>query len=216
VRNRRDENPPRGRRSEQNKPVSEASAGTAASEQPPRGRRVNTGQAIEGTPLPAPDGIEVRTAHPEEYGRIGELTAAVYVAGGYISPNGAYIPLLRDAAARARDAELIVAVQGGEPAGTITYCPHGSPWAQLTAPGEAEFRMLAVAPAARGLGLGEALVRHCIARARENRCTILRLSTEPIMHAAHRIYQRLGFARTPERDWYPEPGSRLLTYALPL
>jgi ribosomal protein S18 acetylase RimI-like enzyme len=187
--------------------VSEASAGPGTGEHPPRGRKGE--QAI----LSAPDGIEIRTAYPEEYGRIGELTAAVYVAGGYISPNGTYIRLLRDAAARAHDAELIVAVQGGEPAGTVTYCPHGSPWAQLTARGEAEFRMLAVTPAARGLGLGEALVRRCIARAREDRCTMLRLSTEPVMHAAHRIYQRLGFARTPERDWYPEPGSRLLTYA---
>jgi ribosomal protein S18 acetylase RimI-like enzyme len=162
------------------------------------------------------DGIEIRIAHPEEYGQLGELTAAVYVAAGYTSPDGAYIRLLRDAAARAREAELIVTVQGGELAGTVTYCRHGSPWAQLTAPGEAEFRMLAVTPAARGLGLGEALVRHCVGRAREDRCATLRLSTEPVMHAAHRIYQRLGFARTPERDWYPEPGYRLLTYALAL
>ena len=42
--------------------------------------------------------------------------------------------------------------------------------------------MLAVVPAARGLGLGEALVRHCMRRAREDGCTALRLSTEPIMH----------------------------------
>jgi ribosomal protein S18 acetylase RimI-like enzyme len=163
-----------------------------------------------------PDGVEIRIAYPDEYGRIGELTAAVYVAGGYTSPNSSYIPLLRDAAARAHDAELIVAVHGGEPTGTITYCRHGSPWAQLTAPGEAEFRMLAVTPAARGLGLGDALVRRCIARAREDGCTTLRLCTEPIMHAAHRIYQRLGFARTPERDWSAKPGSMLLAYALSL
>lgn len=36
------------------------------------------------------------------------------------------------------------------------------------------------------------------------------------MHAAHRIYQRLGFLRTPERDWQAEPGVELLTYALAL
>jgi ribosomal protein S18 acetylase RimI-like enzyme len=76
--------------------------------------------------------------------------------------------------------------------------------------------MLAVVPAARGLGLGEALVRHCIARAREDGCRTLRLSTEPVMHAAHRIYRRLGFARTPERDWELQPGVELLTYALAL
>src|SRR5919108_680696 len=72
--------------------------------------------------------------------------------------------------------------------------------------GEAEFRMLAVSPMARGRGLGEALVRLCIDRAREDACTTLRLSTEPVMHAAHRIYRRLGFVRTPDRDWSPAKG----------
>jgi len=167
-------------------------------------------------PYPPPSGPEIRIARPDELGRIGDLTSAIYVAAGYISPHSDYMARLRDAASRARDAELLVVVQGGEPAGTVTYCRHGSSWAQLTVPGEAEFRMLAVVPAARGLGLGEALVRHCVDRAREDGCVTLRLSTEPVMHAAHRIYRRLGFTRTPERDWQPQPGVELLTYALAL
>jgi GNAT superfamily N-acetyltransferase len=164
----------------------------------------------------ASNGTEIRMARPDELGRIGDLTAAVYVAGGYINPDAAYVHRLRDAAQRAREAELVVAVHDGEPTGTVTYCRHGSPWAQLTVPGEAEFRMLAVVPAARGLGLGKALVQHCVARAREDGCRTLRLSTEPIMHAAHRIYHRMGFVRTPERDWAPTAGTDLLTYALAL
>ena len=39
------------------------------------------------------------------------------------------------------------------------------------------------------------------------------------MHGAHRIYERLGFVRTPERDWNPLPelvGITLLTYELTL
>jgi ribosomal protein S18 acetylase RimI-like enzyme len=161
--------------------------------------------------------LEIRPARTDELDRVGDLTAAVYIAGGYINPNAAYVQKLRNAALRAREAELVVAVNDGEPTGTVTYCRHGSSWAQLTVPGEAEFRMLAVVPAARGLGLGEALVRHCMRRAREDGCTVLRLSTEPIMHAAHRIYHRLGFVRTPERDWRPEAGvDLLLTYALAL
>ncbi|MDN3357024.1 GNAT family N-acetyltransferase [Actinomadura sp. DC4] len=163
-----------------------------------------------------PPGLDIRIARPDELSRIGDLTAAIYVAGGYISPHSGYMARLRDAASRAREAELLVALQDGEAIGTVTYCPHDSSWAQLTVAGEAEFRMLAVVPAARGLGLGEALVRYCIARAREDGCVTLRLSTEPVMHAAHRIYRRLGFVRTPERDWQPQPGVELLTYALPL
>lgn len=161
-------------------------------------------------------GVEIRIARPEEVVLIGEFTAATYVAAAYLSPNSSYTARLRDAASRARDAELVVAVLDGEPTGTVTYCRHGSPWAQITMPGEAEIRMLAVVPAARGLGLGEALVRHCITRAREDGCHTLRLSSEPVMHAAHRIYRRLGFIRTPDRDWEAQPGAELLTYALAL
>jgi GNAT superfamily N-acetyltransferase len=167
-------------------------------------------------PYSRPAEIEIRIARPDELARIGELTATTYVAAGYISPASDYITRLRDAVSRATEAELLVAVHDGEPTGTVTYCPHGSSWAQITVAGEAEFRMLAVVPAARGLGLGEALVRRCIARAREDGCRTLRLSTEPVMHAAHRIYRRLGFLRTPEYDWQPVPGSELLTYALVL
>jgi hypothetical protein len=38
------------------------------------------------------------------------------------------------------------------------------------------------------------------------------LSTDPRMAAAHRLYQRLGFLRLPERDWSPVPGVVLLVY----
>jgi hypothetical protein len=36
------------------------------------------------------------------------------------------------------------------------------------------------------------------------------------MAAAGRLYLRLGFVRTPERDWNPEPGVDLITYELQL
>ena len=36
------------------------------------------------------------------------------------------------------------------------------------------------------------------------------------MTAAHRLYERLGFQRTPSFYWSPVPGLRLRTYALPL
>ena len=42
------------------------------------------------------------------------------------------------------------------------------------------------------------------------------LSTDPRMTAAHRLYERLGFTRLPERDWTPVRGVDLLVYALDL
>jgi len=156
----------------------------------------------------------IRSAQPEEFERVGALTTDIYVSEGYVSPNSDYQTVLRDAATRARDSELLVGILDDAVVGTVTYCVHDSPWAQVTDPGESEFRMLAVSPQARGHGLGEALVRACVDRSRRDGCTALRLSTEPVMHAAHRIYDRLGFVRTPDRDWSPVPGVDLLTYVL--
>jgi len=72
--------------------------------------------------------------------------------------------------------------------------------------------MLVVDPGARGRGAGPGLHQ----RARAAGARELRLSTEPEMHAAQRLYQRLGFARTPEHDWTPLAGVLLLSYTLPL
>jgi hypothetical protein len=36
------------------------------------------------------------------------------------------------------------------------------------------------------------------------------------MTAAHALYASMGFVRTPDHDWEPEPGDRLLTFALDL
>ncbi|WP_019633240.1 GNAT family N-acetyltransferase [Actinomadura atramentaria] len=160
--------------------------------------------------------VTVRPARPDEYARIGELTEAVYVGGGLIDPGDDYVETLRDAAGRAAAAELLVAEAGGALVGSVAYCPHGGPYSELAAPGEAEFRMLAVLPAARGAGAGGALVRACLDRARAAGLTGVRLSTQPNMTDAHRLYERLGFVRTPGRDWTPVPDVLLWTYHLPL
>lgn len=78
--------------------------------------------------------------------------------------------------------------------------------------------MLAVGKDARGRGVGEALVRFCVERARETpECRRLVLSTQSNMASAHRIYERMGFVRTPERDWKPLADmDPLYTYGLEL
>ncbi len=97
--------------------------------------------------------------------------------------------------------------------GTVTIAPEGSSWRELGGPGEGEFRMLAVAPEARGRGVGEALVRHALARFRETGLTRVVLCSLVEMEAAHRIYRRLGFERAPELDWSPEEGVDLIAFA---
>jgi DNA-binding MarR family transcriptional regulator/GNAT superfamily N-acetyltransferase len=56
-----------------------------------------------------------------------------------------------------------------------------------------KLRMLYVEPAARGLGLGSALVGTCIAQARAIGCRKLVLWTNDILVSARRIYEAAGF-----------------------
>lgn len=160
--------------------------------------------------------VSVRPARPGEHASAGQLVADAYAAAGYA--HGAYLDVLRDAAGRSAVAEVVVLVAveaGGRVLGTVTYAAGGTPFADVAAPDEAEFRMLAVDSKARGRGVGEALVRSCLDRARANGKRRLVMSTQPGMTTAHRLYERLGFRRAPDRDWSPasEPGLRLRVYA---
>jgi ribosomal protein S18 acetylase RimI-like enzyme len=162
--------------------------------------------------------LKIRRAEPADLETIGRVTLKAYVDGGHLHPESDYGGTLADARTRAEAAELWVAVRlpDGTPLGSVTFAPPGSSFNEVAEPGEAEVRMLAVSPEAQGSGAGEALMRRCVSRARELGLSGLALSTQPSMHAAHRIYERLGFVRTPERDWSPIPGVDLITYRLDL
>ena len=157
---------------------------------------------------------EVRTAHPAEYDAIGELTATVYLAEGYADEH--YAQVLRDVAARAATATVLVAVRGTSLLGSVTVATGGGDFAEQAGPGEAVVRMLVTDPAARGTGAGTALMQASLQHARRAGCRVVRLSTQASMTVAHRIYERAGFLRTPDRDWSPMPGVHLLTYELVL
>ena len=45
----------------------------------------------------------------------------------------------------------------------------------------------------RGRGIGEALIRHAIERARDKGCGLVQLTTDRSRGDAHRFYERLGF-----------------------
>ena len=114
--------------------------------------------------------MKLRRATSWDYAIAGELTVEAY-AEFTTGPKDPYIAHLRDAATRDREAELWVATPDDRDdlvLGTVTICPIGSPWRELAGEGEGEFRMLAVAPSARGRGIGEALVRLCLDRFRDD------------------------------------------------
>jgi len=159
--------------------------------------------------------MEIRAAHPNEHTALGEICLRAYRNLGSVSDG--YAAELRDVAGRAETDHVLTAVNRDGLLGCVTVILGDSPWREISGPDEGEFRMLAVAPQAQGQGVGEALVRHVLDRFREEGATAVVLSTNSYGTApAHRLYQRLGFARCPERDWSPLPGVELLAYRLEL
>jgi ribosomal protein S18 acetylase RimI-like enzyme len=158
----------------------------------------------------------VRLAEERELVTVGRITVEAYRDDGFVDPGDEYLEELADAARRARAAEVWVAVEQDVVLGSVTYCRPGTEYAELAADDEGEFRMLAVARVARRRGVAEALVVRCVERSRELGYTALVLSSMEQMTAAHRLYQRLGFQRLPERDWSPVDGVDLLAFILRL
>jgi GNAT superfamily N-acetyltransferase len=154
----------------------------------------------------------VRLAEPADQARLGEITAAAY-ADFVLGPDDPYLARLRDTAARSEQAELWLAEVDGRLLGSVTSCPPGSPWREIARDDEGEFRMLAVDPAARGLGAGTALVAHVEERWRAAGARGMAMSSLPEMSAAHRLYTSRGYRRDPRRDWSPVPDTDLWAFS---
>ncbi len=157
--------------------------------------------------------MRLRRATEADHEAIGEVTVAAYTEYSNATEGG-YVDYLRDAATRDREAELWLAEdeETGEVLGTVTLCPVGSPWREIGADDEAEFRMLGVGPKAQRRGVGSALMDLVVRRAREDGMAAIVLSSLEEMTAAHRIYERQGFERVPDRDWSPVPGVDLIAF----
>lgn len=162
--------------------------------------------------------LTVRRAEPADFAVIGRLTVSAYAADGQLAGGNGYERVLADVAPRAREGELLVAADGGtgQVLGSVLFVLPGTAYAELSGPGEAEFRMLAVDPAAQGRGVGATLVRACIRRATELGCRALVISTRSFALPAQQLYARLGFQRMPERDWSPMAGVDLFALRLEL
>ncbi|MBX9245549.1 GNAT family N-acetyltransferase [Actinotalea ferrariae] len=161
--------------------------------------------------------VEVRPVRDHELPAVAELVARAYVVDGLITPDHEYVEELRAAADRAARATVLVALDpDGTVAGTVTLAVPPSPYAEIATDGEAEIRMLAVDPGARGRGLGEVLMRAAIDEARDTGARTLVLTTIDTMRSAHRLYERLGLVRAPERDWGDDPDYELWVYVAPL
>lgn len=144
----------------------------------------------------------VREAHPGDYARIGQLTVASYVDGGHLDAQDLYVHHLSEVAERAQQARVLVAEVDGAVAGSVTVTEYDQPFAEVSRPGEMEFRMLAVAPQHQGRGIARMLVRHIVAEAVSRpEVKAVSLCSLTSMTAAHALYASEGFVRDPDRDF---------------
>ena len=162
--------------------------------------------------------LHTRDARPPELAAVAELTRRAYAQYATIMTPAAWVGLrtaIEGALAAQNRAALGIACIVAERARAIVgsvflYAPasnaYGGEGPRAACP---EVRLLAVAPEARGQGVGEALMRECMRRARDSGANELGLHTSHSMQAAMRMYQRMGFERAREHDFQP-PGAELV------
>jgi ribosomal protein S18 acetylase RimI-like enzyme len=91
-------------------------------------------------------------------------------------------------------------------AGSVGYCPPGKSDPTVFEPDWASIVLLAVSPRHRRRGIGRALIRDCIRRARDDRAPAVGLFTSEIMTGAAALYRSLGFQE--DRELPPRYGVR--------
>ena len=160
---------------------------------------------------PSASGWIIRQARPDEHAALGKLLVSVY-AGLSGMPTHAeqpeYYAMLADVAGRATRPALTVFVaasDAGDLFGSIDFIDdmtqYGSGGTAATIAHAAGIRLLAVDNTFRGKGVGKALTRFCIERAREAGKAQLILHTTRIMQTAWAMYEGIGFVRFPEIDF---------------
>ena len=164
----------------------------------------------------------IRSARPADRTAIEAVTLAAYEQYADILPPALwrqYRQHIVETLAEATADITIVAEADGALVGSVLLYPAG---AGMAAPGlgtssrfaQPEVRLLAVAPSARGQGVGRRLMAECIRRARATGTTALTLHTNDVMRVAMQLYERMGFVRAPDLDLEVAPGVLAKGYRL--
>jgi len=141
--------------------------------------------------------MEIREATAAEHAQADRVTADAY--RGFVR-DPSYLERIADVAGRARRTIVLVAVEDGAIVGSLTLeitrrVNEGDDPLEAR---RAHIRMLGVAPARQGRGIGTALMREAEARARAAGKTEITLHTTEPMTAARAMYAGLGYERGPD------------------
>ncbi|SDB93155.1 Acetyltransferase (GNAT) family protein [Sanguibacter gelidistatuariae] len=184
--------------------------------------------------------VVIRLVEPAEHAAVADLLLDAYGSDYILSED--YRASLVEVAERAAEHEVWVAVDGavvdgtaapkpgpgvgqrgarevtpGALLGTVVTPRPGRLISELAQPGEVDFRLLGVAPAARGRGVGEQLTRFVLDLARARGAERVVMNSGPQMTTAHRLYHRLGFERLPARETRVlDDGTRLFAFGYDL
>lgn len=154
----------------------------------------------------------VRNADPAEFREIGELMVTVYAQlDGFPKQDEQpdYYRMLLNIGefASKPETELWVCVSAEDPKilGGVVYFNdmqyYGSGGTATMEKNAAGFRLLAVAPDARGLGIGKLLTERCIEKAKDNKLSQVIIHSTESMQTAWKMYERLGFERSLDLDF---------------
>jgi putative acetyltransferase len=152
----------------------------------------------------------IRTAAPADRDACIAVIRAVYQQYGFVFEPAEETPDLLDLGERydGRAGLLFVAEQSGRVVGMVGLRLQGAP--------DPELVRLYIMPELRGQGLGARLLALALAWLRENGARRLFLWTDTRFVHAHRLYERIGFARAGERQLEDLNRSREYCYRLAL
>ncbi|SMH35710.1 Ribosomal protein S18 acetylase RimI [Rathayibacter oskolensis] len=145
------------------------------------------------------DDVLVRRVRASEYDEVSRLRLGAYAHDYELGEE--YAADVADVARHDREGEVWVAEdRDGRVVATVTTAASGRNLYELGRPGELDWRLLAVAPEARGRGLGRLLTRFVVMLASERGLERVVMNSGSDMTTAHALYERMGFVRLPERE----------------
>jgi ribosomal protein S18 acetylase RimI-like enzyme len=156
----------------------------------------------------------IREASEVDAGEVAALWTEAYVTQGVGGRADPYSEA--DFAASARHGGVFVTDGAVGISGVVVLFAPEAPGRVVASGDEAELSRLAVAAAARGHGLGRALVAHCQRLALSAGWPAIALWSRAGQVEAHRLYGSMGYRRVAERDSVDATGMERLAFRLEL